>query len=218
MKSLPLEVVASFLRLGRKYDIPLLLDEAITRVTYEFPSTLVEFDGNEACAMIDASITMAIDITRLGRDNNLLSVVPSALFICSIDSEFDVIFDGLIGSDGIRSTLSLDDQRACILGWRRLIEMQREKTLAWMGPSPITNCTSPTRCSEKRSALRNVDQHLYPVPKFEALGPWDGTWTQGMCTVCEKNAKTSHQRGRKAVWNELPLVFGLAGWDELLKS
>jgi hypothetical protein len=204
--------------LGRKYDIPLLLDEAITRVTYEFPSTLVEFDDTDACAMIDDSSTIAIDVIRLGRDNDLLSVVPSALYICCFDFEFDVIFDGLIGSDGICSTLSLDDQRACILGWRRLVEMQREKTLAWMGPSPIANCTSPTRCSEKRSALRNVDQHLYSVPQFEALGPWGSTWTQGMCAVCEKNAKTSHQRGREAVWDELPSVFGLAGWDELLKT
>ena len=117
LKPLPFHIVASFLRLGRKYDIQLLLNEAIARLTYEFPSTLAHYDAMEDFSMIEDSSTLIYDTIRLARDSDLPSVLPSAFLICCQIHSFKEIFDGMHRSDGRHATLSPEDQRICILGW-----------------------------------------------------------------------------------------------------
>jgi hypothetical protein len=47
---------------------------------------------------------------------------------------------------------------------------------------------------------------------------WDIEYEVAFCGPCIAEFKTTHNAGCLSVWNELPSIFGLPGWEELLKE
>lgn len=47
---------------------------------------------------------------------------------------------------------------------------------------------------------------------------WKIRWGKGLCSACIEEAKTIHERSRRALWDELPSIWGLPPWDELTKG
>ncbi|KAJ7649969.1 hypothetical protein FB45DRAFT_886455 [Roridomyces roridus] len=64
-KSLPLSVIASHIRLGRKYDMKEFLQTMVQRLADEHPQTLEEYG-------------ILIDLLAVVRENNLFALLPSA--------------------------------------------------------------------------------------------------------------------------------------------
>lgn len=86
-KALPFAVVATLIRLRRKYDFRDLLDTAAERLTFENPTILEEFDvlktdgqGPYRLARILNHPGIFYDMLTLARENNIQSVLPCAYY------------------------------------------------------------------------------------------------------------------------------------------
>ncbi|KAJ7502969.1 hypothetical protein B0H11DRAFT_2274387 [Mycena galericulata] len=229
-KALPFPYIASFVRLGRKYDFKELLDIAVERLVFENPTDVDEYEALlkpfKASPADDWKFqTTRIvhypgihhDILTLARENDLLTVLPCAYFRVSTFSLVE-IFDGVPRPDGTIATLTSMDQRLCALGRERLMKTQWEidNTFGWMvswNPSEQDGCLDSPRCRERKD---RVVANFLRTPKVGAVGspsaPALQTW---FCSACVQRAQILMTAGRARMWESLPAVYNLPPWNEL---
>lgn len=132
---------------------------------------------------------------------------------------FENIFDGTKRSDGTVATLSDKDQRCCIMAWDGLI---RRHAFLFEKLDPALHdtdlCLSVEKCKNAKVNLGR--QILPPVPQRDIcpLDPWSDSWERGLCSNCMNIAKASHMERRQKIWDDLPEIFDLPPWDELIDS
>lgn len=207
-------VIISFLRLGKKYEIEVLLSEGLRRFSYECPATLDEFDQMEDGAMIENGIIL--DYINLAHELDLPSALPVAYYSCCRSGDVETIMDGCTRHDGSVVTLSYSDQRICIMGRENLLKAQLESTFAWLRGGADTPCLTAVSCSNARKSL--LCDIFLPVPPSIALDEWQSNWETGMCLSCIRTARVAHENGRKKAWDTLPAFFGLPVWKDLLRE
>jgi hypothetical protein len=85
-QALPFPVVAAMLRLGKKYEFDHLRDEALLRLTSEFPTKLEEWDAlpDHFTHIIDRK-GLLFDIIRLAIECGVQSILPAAYFLAVPD-------------------------------------------------------------------------------------------------------------------------------------
>ncbi|KAF7374509.1 BTB domain-containing protein [Mycena sanguinolenta] len=193
--ALPFRVIASHLRLGRKYEFRAVLETIMARVTYENPTTLEEYDalktGNSySPTRIVNYQGLLYDTITLAGETSLLSVLPCAYYRALVGSLPANIFDGIPRGDGTVATLSPIHQRACNLGRTALLRAQWESgnTFGWTEDiADETGCTEPAACGNKKYAF--FRRHVVVRGKMTA--------------------------GRQKMWELLPTFFELPPWSEL---
>ncbi|KAJ7188686.1 hypothetical protein C8R46DRAFT_1341379 [Mycena filopes] len=217
-ESLPFPVVASLVRLGKKYDFRSLFDSAVARFTFENPSTLAEYDlrfKNQAggTPRITPYPGIRYDMLALARENNILSALPCC-YLRAMFMPTASYFDGIARGDGTRASLASIDQRRCIIGSERLraIQFKPGYTCAWLHKWDYDeDCIDPSKCTRTRAnALQN---YLYGRGNVWAL-----TTTRQdthLCAACSVHCKESIEMGKERVWAELPAFFDLPPWAEL---
>jgi hypothetical protein len=212
-------VLAAFLRLGKKYEIPQLYAESVARLSREFPSSLAKWEKDRDQNLeIEESPTLAFDVINLAKETGLLSIIPTAFYYyCEGHLNIKGVFDGIERLDGSVAILRPEDQRACIMGWHQLVEAQARETFGWLNPDahPLA-CVTQTRCNMARRS------HFFNLFRFRskclALEPWDSGWEDELCHFCKTTSQNQHKRGRKKMWELLPSFFSLPEWEALLKD
>ncbi|KIM82681.1 hypothetical protein PILCRDRAFT_70265 [Piloderma croceum F 1598] len=220
-ESQPLAVIAAFLRLGRKYDIQQLYSEATKRLESEFPSTFEEFDNVADCfSLIDYDgddKEISFTIINLARENDVLSVLPGAFYaICTLHDMKEFV-EAMERSEGSATELSVFDQRVVIKGRHSLLERQATETYKWLWQEDTfaAICTA-NNCAKNRRELLHM--YWFPQVSCSALATWQLEWEKNYCKACVRKSKELHNAGRRKIWEELPLFFGLPGWEELTKK
>ena len=215
----PFDVVAAFLRLGLKYNIESLRDEATTRLTYEFPSSLEIYDCMVDGGMIELGDSVANDTINLLRECQYSThILPIAFYFQA--QETPPFHKTEISDDGKQVQLSPEDKSTLLEGWLRIVKAQREHTYAWLHQTtPVSvSCLSKSSCFAARSAC--VLKEFTPIPPISGLNLFRDWPTDEvkLCIHCETVAKTCHNEGRERLWQMLPSFFGLPEWNELLKE
>ena len=205
--------------MGTKYEIAQLRSDAVKRLSYEYPSSLKEFD--ESYIMPWKKITFEKGITfsvaNLAQEIGLTSILPAVFYrICASNDFIEEVLDGERGEIGQQLTLSSDWQRICVLARERLLEMQHNQTFRWAADGPSYQCKRRDKCDiESMKVFRQIFRNK---PSCIALDPWKTKYEKGFCSLCVARFKEIHDVGRLNIWNQLPSVFGLPGWDELSKD
>ena len=82
-KTISVERIAAMVRLGRKYELTTLYEEAMRRLQSDFPSDLPAW--KKVCVQKRRNFTQnkrnLIDIVNLAVEQNLLSVLPTAMLV-----------------------------------------------------------------------------------------------------------------------------------------
>jgi len=137
-----------------------LYSEALTRLEYEFPSTLEGYDRSESCfSLIDVLDAdrgpVFFAIINLARENGILTLLPTAFY--AIWSHLDVMefFEAMEEST---HELSVPDQRTAIKGRDAMLCWQRISTFGWLEEEenfkPI--CTSNDCAKNRNKLLKNI--------------------------------------------------------------
>ncbi|KZP13429.1 hypothetical protein FIBSPDRAFT_869357 [Athelia psychrophila] len=216
-------VVAAFLRLGKKYEIELLHAEAVKRLRYEFPS-LQGLDGCHRFSMIKGDFSTSVDVANLAREQSLLCVLPLALYRCCCFPQATFTVAGIAKDASTTAMLSASDLLACLLALNFFGRKQIYSTMAWLNSPGSTyhNCTSPMACANIRKAV--LHSVYFPFALFLGHKDWyefKGRWLDAvgqMCNPCNALAEQLHNAGRAKFWDELPSMFGLSKWAELMKE
>lgn len=211
------EKVAAFLRLGSKYEMQQFRAEALRRLTREFPSDLSGWD-TDAWQHVHFQTAIEHDAYNLVTETGCHSLLPAAFFtlVGGRDDALSAILEGESRSDGSVASLSSENQRTCIRAVEILQRMQRNEASKRLdtGDGVFIGCTKPSKCSSQR---RQMFQGTYLAgPLIESFGRSLELKNSGLCAVCIAKSESLYDEGNKKIWNELPSMLGLPGWDELL--
>jgi len=153
---------------------------------------------------------------RIAREFDLDWLMPSILY-CISSHPFEKTLDHAIWGDEMIN-FQWADKRMCILGRQKLLMMQSQNalTMTKTAEMSVEDCTGNS-CPSTR--LRCAD----------ILGGWDmagfldyfednaNIYSHDLCLVCRTTFKETCMAAGQHMWNELPTMFGLPGWDELEK-
>ncbi|KAJ6519026.1 hypothetical protein C8R45DRAFT_950044 [Mycena sanguinolenta] len=222
-KTLPLAAIGAFIRLGRKYNLENVLDLAVARVTAVCPTTLREFDtlvdaGTRSWNTIEWYYGIEFDMVTLLSENKIRSALPCAYYR-AVRHPQKALFDGLAKGDGTCISLSQSDMRRCAIGYHTLSHKQFEPgyPLGWARKWEFTDCNSSVVCRSLREHILKGCKEDYGV--WALVGPsWLSLSDIGFCAACRQHATKSLAAGKKKIWQELPQIFDLSPWSELLKK
>jgi hypothetical protein len=188
-------------------------------LTAAFPSTLDQYDAN-GIQQITFETSLPFDVVCLAREAGIHCILPAAYYrYCEIFAE-DGVLEGITRPDGTLSTLSVQDQRAVMKGWHRLLQKQPSNTFQWMMFELEDDREWFTACEARKPgctfARKDLLCKFYPMEsECRALQSWDPNWEVDMCSPCAELCKITHAHGRATIWEKLPSVFGLPNWDKL---
>jgi hypothetical protein len=198
----------------------------VKRLSVEYPSSLNEWDemisgprGGEFTE-VEFANSLHFDVMNLAEEVNVHSLIPAA-FYSYASTGFDAteVMTGIIRENDSIAMLSDTLKQAYILGCQRLLHKQAEETFKWLDQteenSLFPSCSSRPRCTASRQ--RTFYALWHPSPTCMALRCWEESFEGSMCTSCITASEIQHNEGRANIWNELPLILGLSGWDELRK-
>ncbi|KAJ3516380.1 hypothetical protein NMY22_g14221 [Coprinellus aureogranulatus] len=219
-EAIEFNVLAAMIRMGRKYEIDYLRDEALVRLTMEFPTTLAEWDKlPHYYTQIVHQNGILFDIINLAQQSDIKSILPAAYYLCI--QELDDLLLGSKREDGSMAIVSDEVRRDCVLGREKLLRAQAEQPFKWVEfMGAIDQCSQPSRCLD---AAHKITKALWvPMPEpARTLEKWNEfaqivpAEVKALCPQCAAAARLSHEEGRRYLWEHLPAYFGLPGWDEL---
>lgn len=209
--------VAALVRLGRKYQIDRLLNEAVSRITSEFPNTLEKWDSRQIGSQITLHRSTYVDCINLCREVGLLSPLPTALYgwmhYLHDTKRLQEIFKGVAKPDGITAVLSVEDQQLSVTSMEKLLQTQWI-AFGWLN-TEVQGCMEPDKCRQFRSKMK--DKLSLPSPKLSGMRKslLPNSFSRGLCEFCANHANEAYEWGRREIWTHLPRNFGLLPWEQL---
>ncbi|KAI0820485.1 hypothetical protein BC628DRAFT_1422821 [Trametes gibbosa] len=213
------EAVFSVVRLAHKYQIDELQRQALACVQeyYTTRFDLWESKGSRDDVSFATSPlpTYAVGAIALARLTDTPSILPLAFYDCyRLGAR---VLDGWTHEDGSVERLSDRDLRTCLGGARELAHLSALAAARVFAPTPRCGggCTSLGRTFGPYTHVLNhgavLDAPLHPFPDdMKQLAE-----LYGVCDACTACFQTRMKAERRAIWSQLPSLFGLVvdGWD-----
>lgn len=216
---MPIAVLSAFLRLGKKYIIRQLFEEAERRLSFGTPSLVqastVSAAGNVILfPRVSGTDPFNFMVMNLANEVGLLSVAVIAAFYCCVACPALSITDGY-EFNGIRCVLSPSNKRYCFLVQRYLAEVEKQlfQCLAYPASDCLYGTSSQSPCNS--GLLSNLQSILYLRCPFTV---WMTTWDDGLCAMCRAELRRKHEEARTRLWKNLPVDMGLGRWENIDKD
>ncbi|KIJ64949.1 hypothetical protein HYDPIDRAFT_111635 [Hydnomerulius pinastri MD-312] len=216
---MPFSVVAAFLRLGKKYEIRQLFNEAKAKLETSFPCKLPQSD-------LDIKITghdpHGFQIINLAHEVGLLSVLPAAIYYFCRSCPLSSILDGYT-FEGSLFSLTTPNVRTCAIGREKLLELQ-SVAFPWLkatasGVRRVRQCSSAS-CNGLVNLT--IARHWHPEPSRDPFMTWEAITAEftgeNVCHTCRATWQVEHQAGRDRAWEAFPGLLGLESWSELERN
>ncbi|KAF7979803.1 hypothetical protein HWV62_40860 [Athelia sp. TMB] len=216
-------ITCSLLRLAHKYQFVDLLEDIMERLTRTFPSTLEGWDAANRRSFIKMdpeSSADEYDLLSLAHSLGVHSILPALLYQCVNigDCPLEPLLLGEKRKNERLVELDRADMKACIFGYRRIVELQADTTLAWISNDALyVGCFCWPNCFFSRQKVP-LPAFCRGMPLVHLLDAWEDRWVSDMCRACAAAAKAAHEAGRREGWRQLPLLFGLPPWEALLAN
>ncbi|KAF8584601.1 hypothetical protein K439DRAFT_1345714 [Ramaria rubella] len=217
-KPTPFPVVSGVLRLASKYMVKPLQDKAIAHLCQLYPTKFEDMRADhklirtEIFGIADNTPEHPIIVVDLLRSCQVTKLLPWAYYATIRWSFRDMILGHApVGGPHVR--LSNSDMEVCLLGHDALLTIQLEN-IKHIYQGPIAKCPTWDICSEgiQEAYLRALEEHGTGL--IAPLGPLRRKINA--CERCLANIKRLDTEKRKEVWAQLPSIFGLPPWTELL--
>ncbi|KAH9932285.1 uncharacterized protein B0H18DRAFT_987417 [Fomitopsis serialis] len=233
-------VVASLIRLGHKYRMQHILDNALGRLKGRFSDKLETwFDAWKGTHDSEPSIsrpsmtsrpTDAIAAVNLARLTGATSVLPSALYECA-NLPTQTLLQGIQrdGDDTTTDRLSSEDVERCLDARKYLVYDYFLTTLRAVAPECDEDCEGDSDCSsffgDRLEFLRTKGHDKTGLCRYDSLtyrNVFDlrGRNIYALCATCEAMMEERHRRERLEIWCRLPGYFGVhvPGWPDIDQS
>ncbi|KDR86008.1 hypothetical protein GALMADRAFT_235195 [Galerina marginata CBS 339.88] len=221
---LALPLLASMLRIGKKYEFNNLQSLALERIRKELPDSLDSWDEtfgpeNGMNGLIVES-DYEIDIVNVLLETGFQTLLPMAYFLCVSSLMPTLICGGLHGHDGTVSHLSVESIKALMVARQAISTTIMSHEFLWTTTSrsqsaiPTAECQTKAKCESCRSiVLAELIQG--PSPYGALIFPLDSIILQTYCDSCACEIRNIYYAGREVIWNNLPSYFGLPKWEDL---
>ncbi|KAJ7737721.1 hypothetical protein B0H16DRAFT_1571596 [Mycena metata] len=202
-------VLAGILRMAHKYEIEGLRKRAITHISSIHPTSLDQWDklDDNPSAWFTEAQSELLQIVILAQSLSLDWILPTAFYrVCEYTWERQIL----------SAQIAFDDKARLITACRVLESSAVTKVLSFLWP-----LDEREKCTTARyKARKDVEARRERSGESTANVPLD-VWKEedwdnlNVCAICLVNMKAAHQASRRALWDELPAMFGLQNWNEL---
>lgn len=213
---MPLPVLAAFLRLGRKYEIDHVRQQAVKRLAAAFPSDFNSFfldlpRGIKSIIILTKKHHNLLHLANIIRENEVLVYLPMAL-LRAIAQDHSGKFSIFSPSPDTQiPILPYTDIELCHKASIRLAQLQHTEIFSWVKPwEPAPTCGIRT-CEEWRQVL---DRQIFSPQLFIGIG-WRDEYDGVFCEACRLYARGKYREGQRKVHEMLPSLFDLPPWEEL---
>ncbi|KJA19709.1 hypothetical protein HYPSUDRAFT_69051 [Hypholoma sublateritium FD-334 SS-4] len=208
--------LAGMMRLGKKYQLDDIFQEALTRLEDQFPQ---ELDADHSTDCISDELHSWIesnfeDIACIGEEMALWGILPFTYYLAvSVDAN---IPEFLLS----HPNLSYNSVRSVTYGSSAMWKDVVERSFGWAKPTetiiPTKGCPTRHRCTAARTlVLGEVFTQIGSQDLCIALDNWEKDADHEFCVECHKTAKQACQDGRAYILNNLGRYFLGEGWEEL---
>ncbi|KDR86013.1 hypothetical protein GALMADRAFT_49237, partial [Galerina marginata CBS 339.88] len=221
-KMFALPLLASMLRIGKKYQFDKLQSLALERIRMELPDSLDAWDekfgdGSEG-QIVDSD--SEINIVNFLLETGFQTLLPVAYYICISSLTPAHICEGLDSDDGTSSYLSAQLIKTLTVARQNLSTAIMLHEFPWTTSSrdqstiPTAACRVKSECKSHRSMVLAA---LIPGPEpDQALSfPVESIVSEEYCDSCDAEIRNIYQAGREVIWDNLPSYFGLPKWEDL---
>ncbi|KAF7972134.1 hypothetical protein HWV62_18864 [Athelia sp. TMB] len=219
-ETMPIAVASAFLRLGRKYEIVHLRKRIAKRFVANFPTTLQDQDrivqaAESVLAAFDHEVERGdlLALANVIRENELLLCLPFALYLCVLQDAHSTTSVFFAPPGTSTPILSLADIQRCAAAKESLRRLAALELFPWLHQDYKHFFCTRTWCTDAKTRL--AGQLLYPLPPCSSFEQWHDSWADGLCARCAIDAHARYNKGRQAIWDQLPAMFGLPDWADL---
>ncbi|KAF9527287.1 hypothetical protein CPB83DRAFT_793363 [Crepidotus variabilis] len=213
----PFSFLSAMLRLGRKYDIQHILDEAVEILDLAFPSSLAEYQRvveTKNGDVIEYSLDMMIDLANLALDMSRHSILPTIYFI--ICRDFDAVLKGAQRANGTTAKLDENTKDVIIWGREELLKKLPTSIFSWVKRTSSPGCFGPRKNCV--ATLHEIMEKMWTGQsrQLACFAPIDDFIPSGCraCSQCLQEMRAIHTDQQKELWIELPKYFGWESWEE----
>ena len=210
------------LRLGQTYQVDQLRQEAVHRLSEEFPSTLDAWNtlsqhSWEQIQQPDKDkdyLALYVECANLARETGLTRLLPATFMETYHSFPLKEILRGVARPGGTLA-LSAENQQAHILGIEAMRTAYYQETFRYLDDHtlPSQGCTNLVSC--KKFKMERKAEEWAPSRHLDVLQTWEESWGDRLCKKCAIVAEEKHNEGRRLVWAKLPSYFDLPPWEEL---
>ncbi|KAL1700926.1 hypothetical protein EV121DRAFT_213206 [Schizophyllum commune] len=218
------------LKMGQKYLITALWDDALERLRYEFPDQLKEYqerrEGREKRGYTRFRVEPGhrdwllhlVDASRLV---SLQSVLPALCYRASEDSRREELTRGLFDDITLEGT-TMHIHNVILAGQAKTLAAKVKLIrIAFSEPQPESQtCTDRDSCRAARR--RMFDDFLKTLERektYAVFYPWSerllGSPKRNFCGPCAEDTLRAVREEQEEIWESLPSFFGLPDWEEL---
>ncbi|OCH87261.1 hypothetical protein OBBRIDRAFT_796383 [Obba rivulosa] len=207
--------VAAVVRLGYKYEMDDIWNDALDKVTPFFTATFPNWDSLEhymARAPFEIGLRDAIVAVSLAHLTGAITMLPLAFYMCC-QLEGDLLKG--FARNGRRERLCLDDQIKCASG-KELLERGAALVLfrvfrVYQGKvRPQVSCCKRAHLEAFRRCLSRFKDGIKDEVKNALDSQLDRIDNiQKFCPNCLAALRERELEARREVWEELPLYFGV---------
>ncbi|KAJ7196475.1 hypothetical protein GGX14DRAFT_672490 [Mycena pura] len=219
-EALPFDVVAAMVRLGRKYEMAAVKNNATWRIHYEFPNTFNSWvQVRNGLTKIELQPGRILDLLNLVYEYEIRSSVPTLAFECLNTASLECLMkDETRRRDGSCVSLAPHIKLTLAIAVERIVNQQRT-LFQWLDDDtilPHTQCDSRTDCTKQRQELYRTIMWGIEGDRYLWFSPWDDVdGTEGLCRKCSSVGEGAFKDTASKMWEFLPSFFQLPQWGEL---
>ncbi|KAJ6474495.1 hypothetical protein C8R47DRAFT_710507 [Mycena vitilis] len=207
--------LSSVLRLSDKYDVSILRKATLSILSDLYPGSLDRWAKRESPPGYRNSDSDHIPALNLAVKMNILPILPVVMYEVCCRIDLDTIVDGK-GRDRIEDK---GYRKKCILGYSRLQAAHREALRYLERDQEEEPCRVTPECNCDAERLRWIGCELRNEDEMDPLldrnlKEWDNL---EVCPECLESVKDKYDEARQTLWDELPVIFDLGTWEELLE-
>ncbi|KAJ7146479.1 hypothetical protein C8R44DRAFT_656805 [Mycena epipterygia] len=209
--------LSSILRLSDKYNVPILRDTMISILADLYPTSLEQWINRKTLWGYTAhTASDHIRVLNIAVKLNIRPILPAVMYGICTSFDLEDIVSGISLSSSSSNRLNIvnrEYRKRCILAVPKIMVAQRN---AWgyLRDDLDGYCERYRECDTER--IRWLGKELdnnYDVLDTLPDDYWDYF---DVCSPCLAAAMKAYDDARQNLWNDLPSIFDLGTWEELL--
>ncbi|KAF5391569.1 hypothetical protein D9757_002383 [Collybiopsis confluens] len=211
-----LDTIGNILRLSTKYNTQYLRKRALLHIETTYPSLLTAWNRRDADRTIPAIVYSPFAVLPLVREFELSWALPAVLY-CLCSHSVSQILDGVYWCEQPIS-INAEDQKRILVGRAELVHLQNNLSLACLRQPSYPDCISSSECTERRRKWLNVVSGWDIADPLDCLiENMDNALKMDLCLGCFTQLKSNYyEEAQMEIWDQLPRIFGLSPWADLL--
>ncbi|KAJ7162447.1 hypothetical protein C8R46DRAFT_1000449 [Mycena filopes] len=207
--------LSSVLRLSDKYDVPTLRATMISILSDVYPTTLTAWDARSTPPGYTVRRSHHVAALNLALKMNIRPILPIVMYsICVHVGVAEIIARKPPNELRIADA---DYKIKCAEGWPKLVAVGRKELDYLRRDEDLDeeDCEDIAACDAER--FRWLGFELDEDRDDPLTDSNADAWSHfKLCAKCHSTAKERWTAARKELWDDLPRIFGLGTWKELL--